>query len=49
MSFAIGVLVGSMIGACLGLLVTGLLRVAAKDDAMREIRLSGAAGSELLK
>lgn len=48
MSFAIGVLVGSMVGACLGLLVAGLARVAAKGDAMREIRLGGAAGSDLL-
>ena len=49
MSFAIGVLVGSMVGACLGLLVAGLARVAANGDAMRGVRPSGAAGSELLK
>jgi len=33
MSFAIGVLVGWMIGAWLGLVVAGLLRIAAKGDA----------------
>jgi hypothetical protein len=49
MSFAIGLIVGSMIGACLGLLVAGLLRVAAKGDAMREVRPGGAARSELLE
>ena len=48
MSFAIGVLVGSMIRACLGLLVAAPLRVAAKGDVTREVRPSGAAGSDLL-
>ena len=48
MSFAIGVVVGSMTGACVGLLVAGLARVATNGDAIREIRLGGAAGSDLL-